>query len=76
MAYDNEDTALYFDTAKWIQVADKTEIKANVNSQPRADHNLEYKLGESPSPKLPKSELLWRLFIKLFGDGMCYINAT
>lgn len=76
MVYDNEDTAVYFDIAKWIQVTEKTEIKANMNSQQRADYNLQYKQGESPSPKLPKSELLWFLYIKLFGDGICYINAT
>lgn len=58
VAYDNEDTAVYFDTATWIQVTEKTEIKANGNAQPRTDHNLEYKRGESPSPELLNSELL------------------
>lgn len=58
MAYNNEDTAVYFDTVTQIQVTEQTEFKANGNAQPRPDHNLEYKLGKFPSSELLKSELL------------------
>lgn len=33
VAHDNEDSAVHFDTAKWIKVTEKTEIKANMSQE-------------------------------------------